>query len=155
MLKFNPKELSCTWWALPKSIQKQLQKLTFGIQKWTFKCYKNADGSWGFNIPYLLTFNEKFINGTDKDLDWWFKHLNSKDAVTGDKIKMTISSEPLKDYTTVIEYLGDDNWGQDYSDSMLWASFYVDKTNDNTIWLCQYLQFLFGSKPPVMYLKLK
>jgi hypothetical protein len=151
----HPSDLSCTWWSLPKSVQESLQKLTFGKQVWSFDCYKNPDNTWGFNIPHLLTFNEKFLNGTEVDLDWWFERIRLKPPELGDKLKLTISTNHLEDTTTIIEFVANDNSGltEDLND-LTPPTFYVDLISGKSVWLCQYLQFLFGHKPRQLFLSI-
>ena len=141
---------------LPKSVQKFLEKYT-GFDSWTFLCYKNTDGTWGFDIPYLLTFNEKFINGTETDLDLWYENLSGNKPDLTSKLFLTVSSKELEDTTTTCTLLGDDdfekNWDPNKESTDL-PSYYLDNKTGFTIWLCQYLQFLFKGKPETLYLKL-
>lgn len=141
---------------LPKSVQKFLEKFT-GFSQWTFLCYKNTDGTWGFDIPYLLTFNEKFINGTEQDLDQWYENLSGIKPDINSKLYLTVSSKEIQDYTTTCSYIGDDefelNWDPT-KQSIDLPSYYLDNKTGYTIWLCQYLQFLFKGKPEKLYLKL-
>ena len=150
-------ETSCSWWSLSTSIQKKMQKLIPDDQtSWTWTCYKNSDGTWGFDIPALLTFNEKFMNGTELCLDKWFTTLSGKSPKTGSKMEMTISSKELADSTTILTYTGDDEGIFDYGkSSMKLASYYLCQETKMTLWLCQYLQFLFKEKPKKMWLKLE
>ena len=139
---------------LPKSIQKFLEKFT-GFDSWTFLCYKNTDGTWGFDIPYLLTFNEKFINGTEKDLDLWYENLSGIEPDLKSKLYLTVSSKEIEGYTTTCTFIGDDDltWTPTKKSIDL-PSYYLDNKTGHTIWLCQYLQFLFKGKPKTLYLKL-
>ena len=156
----NFSDLSCTWWALSPSIQKNLQKLIPSSKtSWSWKVYKNVDGSWGFNIPALLTFNEKFINGTELCLDEWYKTLSGIQPEIGSKMSMEVSSKELNDATTSCTFLGDDDFPSLFEDgqqltSIDKASYYIDDVNGLTLWLCQYLQFLFKEKPKKLWLKL-
>jgi hypothetical protein len=152
----SPSSLSCSWWYLPKEIQNSLKKLT-GSKTWKLTIYKNSDGTWGFNIPYLLTFNEKFINGTEKDLDYWYEELSGIQPDDNSKMSLWISSNEISDPTTTIQFIGDDDFESFFNKdlkSMDKPSYYLDQKSGYTIWLCQYLQFLFQEKPQKMYLKL-
>jgi hypothetical protein len=141
---------------LPPSIQKFLTKFT-GLTEWTFLCYKNTDGTWGFDIPYLLTFNEKFINGTEQDLDIWYEKLSGIKPDLKSKLYLTVSSKEIKDTTTTCTFIGDDDFESYFNpsiESIDTPSYYLDNKTGYTIWLCQYLQFLFKEKPQTLYLKL-
>lgn len=150
------KEMSCSWWSLPTAIQKEMQALIPDDKtSWTWTCYKNSDETWGFDIPYLLTFNEKFMNGTEKCLDQWFEKLSGEPPEIGSKMEMTISSKELNDSTTTISFLGDDEFWDYGKDPIEMASYYLCDKTDMTLWLCQYLQFLFKEKPKKMWLQLE
>ena len=143
--------LSCTWWMLPKSLQNTLKKFT-GKCTWKLSLYKNSDGTWGFDLPYLLTWNEKLMGGTDSNLDYWYTKLSSLNDEpsmpdTGSKLYLKCSSQPMEDYTTKLMFDTDD---------LLWpeSSWYYDTKSGYMNWLCPYLQFLFGKKPEYLYLKL-
>lgn len=155
-MNLSPSNLSCSWWKLPKFVQKFLEKLT-GFSSWTFHVYKNDDGTWGFDIPWLLTFNEKFINGTELDLDYWYEELSGKQPDLTSKFDLIVSCKEIEDPTTVCEFIGDDEFSllfEPDTPSIELASYYLDQKSGYTIWLCQYLQFLFQSKPQKLYLKL-
>jgi hypothetical protein len=137
-------------------MQESLKKFT-GSKTWQLTLYKNSDDTWGFNIPYLLTFNEKFINGTEKCLDYWFETLIGYTPVIGSKMSLFISSQEITDPTTTIQFIGDDDFESFFNSDLKpidKPSYYLDQKSGYTIWLCQYLQFLFQEKPQKMYLKL-
>jgi hypothetical protein len=138
--------ISGSWWMLPKPIQDYLTKFT-GQQEWTLLIYKNKDTTWGFDLPYLLTWNEKLMNGTEKDLDHWYEELTGNLPSDTSKMYLTVSSTPTTDPTTTLMFIGDD-------DLFTGSSYYLDQKSGFLIWLCPYLQFLFGSKPEKLYLKL-
>jgi hypothetical protein len=152
----SPSSLSCSWWMLPKGVQQWLKQFT-GNHSWKLLVYKNPDDTWGFDLPFLLTFNEKFVNGTEKDFDWWYEQLSGNPPDLSSKLEVVVSSKELPDPTTVVEYIGDDDfdsfWNKDLQ-SIDKASYYLDQQSGYTIWLCQYLQFLFQEKPQKLYLKL-
>lgn len=141
-------QLSCSWWGLPTEIQEKLKK-TFceGKNSWELQPYKNPDGSWGFDLPMLLTINEKLIGGTDLCMDYYWEEITGTKPQTGDKLKMTCSSKPIEDQNLILEYQGDDFFDPD-------SSYYLDPKSGITCWLCPYLTFLFGDKPSSLYIKL-
>ena len=150
-----PSDLSCSWWGLPKSVQELLKKFT-GSKSWTLLVYKNPDGTWGFDLPYLLTFNEKFVNGTEGDFDFWYEELSGHKPDLSSKLYVTVSSTELDDPTTVLDFLGDDDFELFFESKkpMELPSYYLDVNSGHTVWLCQYLQFLFQEKPKKLYLKM-
>jgi hypothetical protein len=158
-----PESLSdCSWWSLPQSTVDQLLEKT-GQTSWTLEVYKNKDGTWGFDLPDLLTKNEKFVNGTQDVLDSWYsqlyyesgKYTNGKPS-PGEKLLVTVSSEYFQDSNTTLLYWEDDNtYGSKDSPSLLKPSWYFDTTQGSKLWLCQYLQFLFKEKPPTLWVKLE
>ena len=155
-MNVSPSSLSCSWWMLPKSVQEWLKKFT-GNHTWTLLVYKNPDDTWGFDLPYLLTFNEKFINGTEKDFDYWYEELSGHSPDLSSKLYVSVSSQEIEGFTTVCEYLGDDDFEKFFDISKKsedLPSYYLDKLSGHTIWLCQYLQFLFQEKPKKLYLKM-
>lgn len=141
-------QLQCSWWSLPKSLQDSLQKTFLGKSQWELLPYKNPDGSWGFDLPMLLTINEKLINGTDQCLDYYWEKLMGSKPQPGDQLKMLCSSEPLEDGNCLLLFQGDDDLSPD-------SSYYLDNESGILCWLCPYLTFLFGSKPNKLYLKLE
>ena len=151
----------CSWWSLPQTTVDQLLEKT-GSTSWTLEVYKNTDGTWGFDLPDLLTKNEKFVNGTQDVLDSWYsqlyyesgKYTNGKPS-PGEKLLVTVSSEYLKDSdTTLLYWEDDDTFGLKDSPSLLKPSWYFDTTQGSKLWLCQYLQFLFKDKPQTLWVKL-
>lgn len=155
-MNISPSSLSCSWWKLPTSVQETLKKLT-GSKQWTFIVYKNSDDTWGFDIPYLLTFNEKFINGTEKDFDYWYEQLSGIKPDLKSKMYLTVSSKEIEDPTTTCTFIGDDDFEEFFKKgipSIEKPSYYLDNKSGYTIWLCQYLQFLFWEKPEKLYLKM-
>ena len=76
------------------------------------------------------------------------KKLTGQKAKANSKMAMTVSSEPLEDYTTLIDFKRDDvNWAG--------STIYRDTMLDLPIWLCPYLQVLFKGKPERMWVKFK
>jgi hypothetical protein len=141
---------------LPPSVQQYLTKFT-GFDSWTFLCYRNTDETWGFDIPYLLTFNEKFINGTEKNLDVHYEQLSGIKPDSNSRMYLTVSSKEIPDCTTTCTFVGDDEFEQSFDptkESMQLPTYYLDNKTGHVIWLCQYMQFLFKCKPQTLYLKL-
>ena len=137
-------------------MQEFLKKFT-GSKSWTLLVYKNPDGTWGFDLPYLLTFNEKFVNGTEGDFDFWYEQLSGNKPDLSSQLYVTVSSKELDDPTTVLEFQGDDDFDSFFEKdlkSLDKASYYLDTVSGYTVWLCQYLQFLFQEKPNKLYLKM-
>lgn len=135
--------LTASWWSLPQGLKDLLQPK--GKTTWNLTIYKNSNGTWGFNIPYLLTFNEMLLGGTELALDWWYHHLTGEWATTGAKLKMKASAEPFEGYKAKAWFEYDDPTNQA-------ASFYYEPTSEHLMWLCPYLPWLFGSKPENLYL---
>ena len=132
------------WWALPETVHTYVKSIVPDKDTWTIHCKKFADETWKFSLPQFLTINESLCGGTEKVIDYWYKHLIHKDAVIGDKIKMTISSKPIKGHTCTLIYLHDDPcWPE--------ASIYMDPKADMDAWLCPYLQVLFKGKPEKLW----
>jgi hypothetical protein len=125
--------------------------------------YKNKDGTWGFDLPQLLTYNEKFVNGTEKVFDTWYSQLyyesgkyTNGSPSPGEKLLVTVSSEYVKDSDTTLLYWEDDDMlSTKDTPSMLKPSYYYDTKLDTKLWLCQYLQFLFQEKPKILWVTLK
>jgi hypothetical protein len=150
----------CSWWSLPKTTVDQLLEKT-GSPTWTLEVYKNKDGTWGFDLPDLLTKNEKFVNGTQDVLDSWYsqlyyesgKYTDGKPS-PGEKLLVTVSSEYLKNSSTTLLYWEDDDtYSSKDTPSLLKPSWYFDTTQGSKLWLCQYLQFLFKDKPQTLWVK--
>ena len=147
-LQMLQQQLQCSWWSLPKSLQDSLQKqFCSGKSEWELMPYKNPDGSWGFDLPKLLTINEKLIGGTDLCMDYYWEKLNGSKPQPGDQLKMLCSSNPLEDGNCELSFQGDDDLDPQ-------SSYYLDKESGILCWLCPYLTFLFGGKPEKLYLKL-
>ena len=140
-------QLQCSWWILPKSLQDKLQQSFLGKSEWELLPYKNPDGSWGFDLPMLLTINEKLIGGTDLCLDYYWEKLNGSKPQPGDQLKMLCSSNPLEDGNCELSFQGDDELDPG-------SSYYLDKESGILCWLCPFLPWLFGNKPEKLYLKL-
>jgi hypothetical protein len=141
---------------LPKGVQEGLKKFT-GSKSWTLLVYKNPDGTWGFDLPYLLTFNEKFVNGTEQDFDWWYEQLSGNKPNLSSKLYVTVSSQEVENPTTTLEFVGDDDFELFFDKtkkSQDLPSYYLDQGSGYCVWLCQYLQFLFQEKPSKLYLKM-
>ena len=160
----TPEPLSdCSWWSLPKSTVLDLLQFT-GQTSWELTVYKNFDGTWGFDLPNLLTYNEKFVNGTEKVLDNWYKETYLKEGnytdydepEPGEKLSVTVSSVFVPDSTTTLVYWSDDESLSDPGQTSLEKpSYYFDTKQGQKVWLCQYLQFLFQSKPEVLWVTVK
>ena len=149
----------CSWWSLPKSTVQHLLQYT-GKDTWTLEVYKNYDGTWGFDLPELLTKNEKFVNGTQHVLDLWYLQLNGTQGhydvdgtpLFGEKLLVTLSSKYFPNSTTQLVYWQDDDKSSyPGQTSIEKPSYYFDTQLGEKLWLCQYLQFLFHEKPPTLW----
>ena len=154
----------CSWWSLPKSTVQNLLQYT-GKDTWTLEVYKNYDGTWGFDLPELLTKNEKFVNGTQYVLDQWYLLLNGTTQgnydvdgtpLSGEKLLVTLSSKYFPDSTTQLVYWQDDDkYSYPGQTSIEKPSYYFDTKLGLKLWLCQYLQFLFQCKPPTLWVNVE
>ena len=137
-----------TYWAAPSWLKWLIEKALPDKKSWTLTAFKCESGIWAFHLPQYLIFNEALANGTEKALDFWFEHLHGLDAQPGDKLKLTLSSQQLDEYTTKALYIQDDpTW--------LEASEYYDTEAEMALWLCPMLQLMFGEKPEKMWMQLK
>lgn len=137
-----------TYWAGPSWLKWLIEKALPKKNTWTLNAFKCESGTWAFHLPQYLIFNEGLANGTEQALNYWFEHLYGLDAKPGDKLQLTLSSLPLKEYTTKALYIQDDpTW--------LAASEYYDTEAGMPLWLCPMLQLMFGEKPEKMWLQLK
>lgn len=151
----------CSWWSLPQTTVDNLLQYT-GKPTWELEVYKNTDGTWGFDLPDLLTYNEKFIKGTELVLDTWYTQLyttsgkyTNETPSPGEKMLVTVSSEYVPNSDTTLLYWEDDNtFNSKDTPSLLKPSYYFDTTQNMKLWLCQYLQFLFQSKPKTLWVTL-
>jgi hypothetical protein len=153
-MNVNPSDLSCSWWMLPSSVQQWLKQFT-GNHSWKLLVYKNSDDTWGFDLPYLLTFNEKFVNGTEKCFDWWYEQLSGKSPDVSSKLEVVVSSKELPNPTTTLTFVGDDDFEKFFTSDLKSSdlpSYYLDQGSGHCVWLCQYLQFLFQEKPQKLYM---
>lgn len=137
-----------TWWGLPETVQKAIAALVPKQSKWTLNCKRHEFDVWTFSLPQFLTYEESLCNGTEVVMDAWFEKLTGQKAKANSKMAMTVSSEPLEDYTTLIDFKRDDvDWAG--------STIYRDTMLDLPIWLCPYLQVLFKGKPERMWVKFK
>ena len=141
-------QLSCSWWGLPTSLQDELQKSFTGQQTFELEPYKNPDGTWGFDMPELLTLNEKLLGGTELCLDYYWQKLTGTQPKTGDKMEMKLSSLPFDGYDGFLTFQGDDDLDPG-------SSYYLDNESQLLCWLCPFLPWLFGNKPQTLYFSLK
>ena len=134
------------WWSLSEAVQETIKKTVPDKSSWTLHITKTKQGDWVFSLPQFLTFNEALTGGTEKVIDYHYKAITGKEAVTGDKMTMTVSSKELPDFTTTLLF-----WDKDVS----WpdSHWYVDSVSDGNVWLCPYLQVLFKKVPGKMWVK--
>jgi hypothetical protein len=135
-----------SWWHLPETAQKAIAALVPKRSKWTLNCKRHEFDVWTFSLPQFLTYEESLCNGTEIVMDKWFERLTGEKPETGSAMAMTVSSEPLEDYTTLIDFKRDDvDWAG--------STIYRDTVLDLPIWLCPYLQILFKGKPDQIWVK--
>ena len=132
-----------TYWLLPEWGQDLVTNLVPKKKTWTLTVFKCDDGKWMFHYPPFI-WNEGLVNGTEKVLDHWYKQMHQKDSTPGDKMKMTVSTEEMTEYTTTVLYIQDDPMWMDSTE-------YMDTKTDLTVWLCPVLQVMFGYKPDKMW----
>ena len=134
------------WWSLSETVQEAIKKTVPDKKAWTLHLKRTSKGDWVFSLPQFLTFDESLCNGTEKVIDAHYKMITGSDAKADDKITMTVSVVPIKDYTTRLIY-----WDKD----TLWSesNWYVDTVTDGNVWLCPYLQVLFKAVPSKMWVK--
>ena len=144
-----------SFWNLPPAVRKTLEILT-GKQTWTLDCYRLENGLWAFDLPLLLTWQELFVGGTELNFDHWYAKLTDKIPTKGSKMKVTVSSSVLEDQTTECRFLfNDDEFHTMSRTNKESASYYRDLESGLHIWLCPYVQFLFGVKPETLYVKME
>ena len=134
------------FWSLSTALQEEVASLVPKQDSWTLKLFKQKDSDWTFSIALIK--DEALCNGTEKVIDYYFKQLNGKSPETKDSISMTVSTTKSDEYlyTTKLEYDGPDG-------SMQGSSNYTDVNTGKTVWLCPVLQVMFGTVPPVLYVK--
>lgn len=137
-----------TWWDLPKLVQKAVANLVPKKSKWTLHCKKHEFDVWTFSLPQFLTYEESLCNGTELVMDKWFEELTGEEPKVGSKMSVTVSSKPLENYTTLIEFKEVDVHWTD-------SSLYRDTKLNMSIWLCPYLQVLFKERPEKMWVVFK
>lgn len=137
-----------TWWGLPKLVQKAIAILVPKKSKWTLHCKKHEFDVWTFSLPQFLTYEESLCNGTELVMDKWFEELTGEEPKVGSKMSVTVSSKPLENYTTLIEFKEVDVHWMD-------SSLYRDTKLNMSIWLCPYLQVLFKERPKKMWVVFK
>ena len=134
------------FWSLTQSVQDQVAALVPKKDTWTLKLFKQDDDVWTFSIALIK--DEALCNGTEKVIDNYFKQTNGEDPEPGNSINMTVSTSKPTEYahTTKLEY---DGPGGD----MQGSSNYTDVKTGMNVWLCPVLPIMFGSVPPVLYVK--
>ena len=134
------------FWSLTQSVQDQVAALVPKKDSWTLKLFKQDNSDWTFSIALIK--DEALCNGTEKVIDYYFKQLNGKSPETKDSINMTVSTTKPDEYlyTTKLEYDGPDG-------AMQGSNNYTDVNTGKTVWLCPVLQVMFGTVPPVLYVK--
>lgn len=143
------KDLTCSWWLLPKWVTNLLGNLTKGKKTWTINLYKDdKDYYWYLDIPWLLTYKEILTGGTEETLDYWYEKLSGKKHSPTSKMKCTVSSEYIPGGSTTILTKIDDL--SNYDDS----TTYKDTLSGIICWLCPYLKWLYHGKPESLYVKL-
>ena len=136
------------WWSLDEATQNVVKALVPNKDTWVLDCTKQSDGVWVFSLPQFMTFDEALCNGTEKALDWHYNIETGKEAVAGDKMKVTVSSKDLEGAHTTCKFLyADPKWDE--------ASYYLDTVAKMDVWLCPYLQVLFKGVPKTLWLKLE
>ena len=135
-----------SYWALPVDQRTEVAALVPKQDSWTLKLTKQPDEVWTFSIALIK--DEALCNGTEQVIDRYYQVLTGSSASTGDTINMTVStSKPDDDlYSTKLEYDGPD-------DLMEGSSNYTDVNTGKTVWLCGVLPVMFGTVPPVLYIK--
>ena len=147
LTNFSLSNLLNSWWTLSPSIQEKVKSLVPTKDSWTLHLTKHESGVWVFSLPQFLTFNESLCNGTELVLDQHYEDLMGFTPVNGSKMTLTVSSKPLEDTTTTIEYQGpDDFWTE--------SNYYLDSKYNMLVWLCPYVQVLFKGIPEKMYLNI-
>ena len=134
------------FWSLSASQQEEVASLVPKQDSWTLKLFKQTDSDWTFSIALIK--DEALCNGTEKVIDYYFKQLNGKSPEPKDSITMTASTTKPDQYlySTKLEY--------DCPDGLMQGSNnYTDVNTGKTVWLCAVLQVMFGTVPPVLYLK--
>ena len=116
--------LTNLWWSLPNWLTNLIQPTN--KTSITLVAYKQ-DGGWYFNAPSLLTWKESLV----------FTNVLDQIADGDDHVSLTVSTYPM-DGAMHLWYEGDDALDQT-------ASIYVWGTQ--TVWLCGWLPWYFGTKP--------
>ena len=117
-------KINCTWWSTPTWITDLVKPK--GATTLKFIAYKYK-GGWYFDKPTLLTWKEALV----------FTEALDELADGHDKLKFTLSSEPIKG--------GEKAWYFQDDPIDTSASHYYWK--DHLIWLCGWLPWYFGCKP--------
>jgi hypothetical protein len=139
-----------TYWS-SETLQKFVKKLVKVSDTWQIDLqYNEKQKVWYFNLPQYLTFNEWLCNGTEVVVSYYYKKLTGKFPDKNSKMSMVVSSKQLQEFTTKVTFLYDDPYNTD-SSVYLDSQSYPDLTTD--VWLCPYLQLLFGEKPEKLWLK--
>lgn len=138
-----------TYWSSTK-LQEFVKTLVTVKDTWQLELmYNDKQKVWYFNLPQYLTFNEWLCNGTEVVVSYYYEKLTGKFPDKNSKMKMLVSSKQLEKFTTKVSYLYDDPYSTEssvYLDSQSFPDLEAD------VWLCPYLQLLFGEKPETLWL---
>lgn len=138
-------EASCTYWSLPEAERLAVDASVPDQDTWVLDIRRNTDGTWEFDLPEFKTFSELFVGNTEKVLDMHYNAMSETPADKYSTMKLTVSSEPLENHTTLCKFVSP-------CPSFSGASIYLDDVFLEEVWLCPYVQTLFKSVPKKLYL---
>lgn len=130
-----------TYWLAPSWKRKLIGLLTSKKKTWTLICTRKESGPWVFDVePFIL--DELLLGGTDLIIDHYFEELSGEPVSPGSKVSLTVSTKPLENQTTSLEWIEEVNgFGNDYK----------DEHTGMIGWLCPVLQVLYGDAPKTLY----
>lgn len=128
------------YWSLTPELQKTVASLVPIKDSWTLNLSKTNHEVWVFSIPWIK--DEALTGGTEKVIDTYYKQLVGNTPKEGDKIQMTVSTNPSEGYTTKLTN------PEPNSDGYSFGTLYTDVTTKMECWLCPVLQVMFGEPVP-------
>ena len=97
-----------------------------------------------FNHEHQNTVEEPLCNGTELVLNEYFEIDMSRSAKEGDKLRISVNTDPFEQYDTELQLQKTDDVGSVYLDTELYEE----------VWLCPWLQSYFGNVPEKLYVKI-
>ena len=133
------------FWSLPEDKQKEIKASIPKLNTWELDCYRDESGYWFFDLEDYGVHAEAFINGTQKALDWHYAYVSQLIPDKHSKMKLTVSIRKQNPTDVPLFLKGEDPLYKG-------AHNYFDPVSGKNIWLCPFVQILFGYAPELLYI---